>query len=110
MELNKETQEYFDELEGKIKDIYKIAGSARSQGKDPATEVEAISAGDLAARVEGLVGPKGIEHKIRKVGKDIPGIIDSLLRGDFDVAENGRIEQALRTSLAIFTTSSKTVA
>jgi len=47
MEIDKDTQEYFDELEDKIKNIYKIAESARLQGKDPAVEVEARSAGDL---------------------------------------------------------------
>ena len=103
MEIDKDTQEYFDELEDKIKNIYKIAESARLQGKDPAVEVEARSAGDLAARVEGLVGPKGIEDKIREAGRDVTEIIDSILRGDFDVAEDERIEQALRTSLAILT-------
>ena len=49
-EINKDTQEYFDELEDKIRNIYKIAESARLQGKDPAVEVGARSAGDLAAR------------------------------------------------------------
>ena len=40
--------------------IYDIASQARRLNLDPDVVVEALPAGDLAARVEGLVGPPGI--------------------------------------------------
>jgi len=90
-----------------MEEIYAIAAEARGKGYDPADEVEALPAGDLAARVEGLVGPKGIADRIRKLGRDnITAIIDSMLNPDPHTPtqqKEAQIEQALRTSLAILT-------
>ncbi|MEM2918893.1 MAG: DNA polymerase II large subunit [Candidatus Altiarchaeota archaeon] len=100
--------EYFSELKKKISDAYDIASKARAEAIDPDIEVEAIPAGDLATRVEGLVGLAGIASKIRKFGRsNITNIIDDILGEDViflkkEEIEN-RIEKAIRTALAILT-------
>ncbi|MBN2013835.1 MAG: DNA polymerase II large subunit [Candidatus Altiarchaeota archaeon] len=98
---------YFKELDEKIKETYRIAEKARALGLDPSLKVEALPAGDLASRVEGLVGPEGIAEKIKEYGRDnIKGIIDFVL-GDVSSlprkAQEQRIDQALRTALAVIT-------
>ncbi len=105
--MDSDTEKYFRELKGKINSAYEVAGRARSKGLDPSMEVEAIPAGDLASRVEGLVGPEGIADKIKELGRDnLSSIMDYVL-GDVSNASKSlmeqRIDQALRTSLAITT-------
>ncbi len=100
-------EEYSRELEEKLRKVYEIAGAARAKGFDPDDRVEALPAGDLATRVEGLVGPEGIAEKIKEVGREnIPKIIEYIL-SDVSFAKKSerekRIEQALRTALAILT-------
>jgi len=100
-------ERYFRELREKIASAYEVANRARSEGKDPDLNVEALPAGDLAARVEGLVGPEGISVKIKEFGREnIAGILDYVL-GDISRLPNPgkekRMEQALRTGLAIIT-------
>jgi len=98
---------YFDGLRKEIDKIYKIANLVRKKGFDPDVKVEAIPAGDLATRVEGLVGPRGIAKKIKEVGREnIPKIIEYIISDiSFTTKEEKekRIEQALRTTLAILT-------
>ncbi|HIE33782.1 MAG TPA: DNA polymerase II large subunit [Candidatus Altiarchaeales archaeon] len=102
--------EYFKDIEEKVERTYKISKKVRSLGRDPETDIEALPAGDLATRVEGLVGPKGIALKIKELGREnIPDIIDYIL-GDTDSLyrlskpeKEKLIDQALRTSLAIIT-------
>ncbi len=102
-----DTDEYHRGLTEEIDRIYAAAAEARKQGHDPNPDVEALPAGDLAARVEGLVGPKGIANMIREKGRDnVSDILDSLL----DVEEYAgkqelerSAEQALRSTLAILT-------
>ncbi len=100
-------EEYFKELKDKINAAYKIAENARSMGFDPSLKVDAIPAGDLASRVEGLVGPEGIAEKIRKYGREnLTQIIDDVL-GDVShlpkKEQEKHVDQALRTALAITT-------
>ncbi|MEA1925386.1 MAG: DNA polymerase II large subunit [Candidatus Altiarchaeota archaeon] len=98
---------YFQELKEKIEEVYKIANEARSRNFDPDSRVEAIPAGDLATRVEGLVGPKGIAEKIKEVGREnIKDIIEYILSDISSTSKEERekrLEQALRTTLAILT-------
>ncbi|MBM3309229.1 MAG: DNA polymerase II large subunit [Candidatus Altiarchaeales archaeon] len=105
--MDEETKRYFQELQKSIEAEYALARNIRLGNIDPSPEVEAIPAGDLAARVEGLVGPKGIADQIRRMGKDnIASIIDSMLevRQGMSVEEmEPQIDQSLRTSLAILT-------
>ncbi len=100
-------EKYFVELREKIAQAYGIAAKARAEGNDPDLNVESLPAGDLATRVEGLVGPKGISTKIKEFGREnLTKILDHLL-GDMSEIPNPvkekRIEQALRTGLAIIT-------
>lgn len=105
IQMNKE--EYFNELKEKIAVTYDIANKARSLGKDPDVNVEALPAGNLAARVEGLVGPKGIASRIKELGREnIAQIVKEILGNAHSFSKEKkeeRIDQALRTSLAIIT-------
>jgi len=99
-----EVEQYFKGLKAEIERVYDVASKARSRQYDPSSEVEALPAGDIAARVEGRVGPKGIAEKIRAVGREnITEILDSILDGEFGLTLEERIEQAVRTSLDILT-------
>ncbi|MCX6695919.1 MAG: DNA polymerase II large subunit, partial [Candidatus Altiarchaeota archaeon] len=105
--MDEKTKKYFAGIGDEIKRIYAIAGEARSLNYDPESDVEAVPAGDLAARVEGLVGPTGIAIKIRKYGRsNLAMIIDSMLDLESKTPlamREKEIGQALRTSLAILT-------
>ena len=101
-------ENYFKEIEEKVKEAHEIASKARKKGYDPKREVEISFAKDLADRVEELVGPKGIAGKIRKYLKE-KGREETALQIAIEIAENMEgsfakiIEQAVRTGLAILT-------
>lgn len=59
--------DYFEKLENETNELYKIANEARSKGLDPEVETEIPLAKDLAERVEGLVGPKGVAKRIKEL-------------------------------------------
>ncbi|HNS25411.1 MAG TPA: hypothetical protein PKK85_05005, partial [Methanobacteriaceae archaeon] len=59
--------EYFDILEQETEKLYQIATQARKKGFDVETEPEIPLAKDLAERVEGLVGPKNVDLKIKEL-------------------------------------------
>lgn len=60
---------YYDMLRDELKRAYSIATAARKQGFDPTDDVEVKIAKDVAARVEGIVGPPGVEDVIRNLEK-----------------------------------------
>ena len=105
-------REYFSSLQEDIDRCYSIANKARKKGLDPEFEVEIPQALDLAARVEQLVGPKGIAPTIREVTKKIGNrelvsleIAKEIVKGKqykFNKTEDA-IDQAIRTGLAILT-------
>ena len=105
-------QEYFDKLQEDIEKCYKIAKEARKKGLDPELEIEIPRALDLAARVEQLVGPKGIAPKIREATKKIKDrelvsleIAKEIVKDKkykFERIEDA-LDQAVRTGLAILT-------
>jgi len=105
-------REYFIKIQEDINICYSIANKARKKGLDPEFEVEIPQALDLAARVEQLVGPKGIAPKIREVTKKIGDreivsleIAKEIAKGKrykFDRAEDA-LDHAIRTGLAILT-------
>ncbi|HDI12648.1 MAG TPA: hypothetical protein ENF64_00865, partial [Hadesarchaea archaeon] len=64
--MSPEMETYFREMEQKINEIYEIAKKARSLGRDPELDLEIPRAGDLASRVEKLVGPQGVAEVIRE--------------------------------------------
>ena len=60
---------YFESLEEETNNLYDIAKEARSKGHDLELEPEIPLTKDLAERVEGLVGPKGIDVRIKELEK-----------------------------------------
>ncbi|HIP17023.1 MAG TPA: DNA-directed DNA polymerase II large subunit [Methanothermococcus okinawensis] len=108
---SKEMELYFKNILDDVKKIYSIAEECRKKGYDPIDSVEIPLAKDMADRVEGLVGPKGISNRIRelvaKLGKEPAAleIAKEIVEGKFG-NENSKeklAEQALRTALAIIT-------
>ena len=109
--------DYFERLEKETLELYAIANEARSKGLDITTECEIPRAKDLAERVEGLVGPKGVAKRIKeldnqlqdreKVAFEIAAEIAS--SEDYADTKEGaakreeNADQALRTALAILT-------
>ncbi|MDR3063167.1 MAG: DNA polymerase II large subunit, partial [Methanobrevibacter sp.] len=65
--------DYFERLEKETINLYKIAEEARSKGFDAELHTETPLAKDLAERVEGLVGPKGIAKRIKELEVDEDG-------------------------------------
>jgi DNA polymerase II large subunit len=105
-----EMRAYFDTLEEGARRCYDIAQTARSGGYDPETHVEIPFAKDLAARVESLVGPKGIAERIRQVSTALGNREEAALAIAIEVAkrpgyrnEEDAMYQAVRTGLAILT-------
>ncbi|MEW5955426.1 MAG: DNA polymerase II large subunit, partial [Candidatus Micrarchaeota archaeon] len=110
-------QKYFDSITAEFKKAYALAETARKKGLDPTDFVEIAPAADVAARVEGLVGPPGIAARIRELiasgVKREPACYElckEIIDGKHAFpAANGRdakeaaIEQAVRTALALFT-------
>ncbi|OPY51999.1 MAG: DNA polymerase II large subunit [Methanosaeta sp. PtaU1.Bin060] len=106
------TREYFDLLEGGLDEAMAIAKEARSQGKDPTTDVEIPLAVDLAERVEKLIGIPGIASRIRELEAKGMSREEAALAIGIDFAE-GRlgqgfskiesVESAIRTSVALLT-------
>ena len=105
-------REYFSQLQKEIDECYDIAEKARKKGLDPEFTVEIPQALDLAARVEQLVGPKGIAPKIRQTTKKIGDreivsleIAKQIVKEKtykFNKVEKV-LDQAIRTGLAILT-------
>ncbi|MHA1868044.1 MAG: DNA polymerase II large subunit [Candidatus Heimdallarchaeaceae archaeon] len=106
-------KEYFEEINSLIEQTYKIAEQARKKGYDPSIEVEIPIAKDIADRVEGLIGPKGVGKRIRELEKEGLSresvafrIAEEIATGKFFSSEKVNLaEQAIRTSLAIITES-----
>ncbi|MCX6773045.1 MAG: DNA polymerase II large subunit [Candidatus Micrarchaeota archaeon] len=108
-----EQQEYFATLHKELDRAYAVAESARGKKFDPSLEVEIKLAADVAARVEGIVGPPGISKIIREldqqgIRREIIAhlIVKKIVNGEFPIAKNDKtslIEQAVRTGVGILT-------
>ncbi|MGQ9721949.1 MAG: DNA polymerase II large subunit [Candidatus Jordarchaeum sp.] len=59
--------EYFKTIESDFDELFTLAREARSRGYDPSNEPEILTARDVAARVEGLIGLKGVADRIREL-------------------------------------------
>lgn len=99
---------YLAAMQDQTQDGLKVAERAREQGHDPKSEVEIRLAPDVSARVEGLVGPIGVADAIRAIKTDRESacfeIAKQILDGKFGGDDEGqRLEQAVRTGLALFT-------
>ncbi len=109
-ECSEEMKKYFIELKEKADHCYNLAKTARNRGLDPELEPEIIMTEDLAARVEGLVGPKGIANRIRELAKEIPNreilsltVAKEIVKNMSDKSKEVAADQAVRTGLAILT-------
>ncbi|NMC60870.1 MAG: DNA polymerase II large subunit [Candidatus Methanofastidiosa archaeon] len=103
---------YFESLESGAKKAYEIAQEARKKGLDPSPSVEIPLATDMAGRIEGIVGPKGVAKKINELDKQghsrekIAIIIADEIIAEKYSKKNSKeklAEQAVRTGLAILT-------
>ena len=117
-----DAQAYFDLLKNGLERAYGMAEAARSKMFDPSLEVEIRPAADVAARVEGIVGPPGIQNLIRSLeaeGNSREMIAHMVVRKiasgevqlpqaagldpDSKEAKTARIEQGVRTGVGILT-------
>ena len=102
---------YHETLTYKLEKELEIAREARKKGLDPSPKPESNITKDLAARVEALVGIKGVGHRIRELERDGNGREEIALKIGYDFVEGkfGRynrvevIENAVRTAVAILT-------
>ncbi|VVB56645.1 DNA polymerase II large subunit [uncultured archaeon] len=106
-----EMEKYFEHLRTRMEKALDMANAARSRGLDPERYVEINPAADVAARVEGLVGPPGVAaliHKWEESGKSRELVAyevllaicrGELIKGDRDAL----IDQGVRTAVSILT-------
>ena len=108
--LSEEYRGYYEMLRARLNQLYEVAKRARALGLDPAPHPEPLVVEDLAERVEGMVGPKGVAERIRRLGEKLPRdelafkIAEEIVYGRFGrLSEEEAAEQAVRTALAILT-------
>ena len=103
--------DYNDLLKDGLNKAFSVASAARMKNLDPKSDVEVKIAKDVAARVEGVVGPQGVAEVIRKMeqgGKSREEIAFDITKEIasgkiFQGTLEQRIEQAVRTSVGILT-------
>ncbi|MEM4348173.1 MAG: DNA polymerase II large subunit [Candidatus Anstonellaceae archaeon] len=116
MDIQQENEKYFEFIREKLSVAYKVAEKARTKNLDPSLDVEIKIAADVAARVEGIVGPPGVSKIIREyeaAGHSretiayliVKKIISKEVELPAGVAEDKSklIEQAVRTGVGILT-------
>ncbi|MFH0737635.1 MAG: DNA polymerase II large subunit [Candidatus Micrarchaeota archaeon] len=104
-------REYSDILRDGLQKAYAVAAEARRQGYDPVEDIEVKIAKDIAARVEGIMGPPGVAELIRELEKggmareDIAfEVARKIAAGELMKAPKELlVEQAVRTGLGILT-------
>jgi len=100
--------EYFKNIEEIVEKSYELAKKAREKNLDPSPLPEIALANDLAARVEGLVGPKDVAQAIRQLQEKLEReevafqIAKDIVYEKFgEMSDEEGAEQAIRTALAI---------
>ena len=75
--MSKDTENYFNEIDEKIKKAYKLASKAKEKGLDAETKVDILIVKDMAERVEGLisvVAPQivnsGVSKRLKQLEKE----------------------------------------
>jgi len=104
-------KEYHDVLQKETDKVYDIAETARKKGLDAEEHVEVKRTKDIAARVEGLVGPAGVAKRIRELLAEKSrnavslDIVREIMGGNFGKIEekNELAEQCIRTALTLLT-------
>ncbi len=104
--------QYFENIEKEINRLYEIAKKARSVGIDPYEGPEVKIAHDIAARVESIVGPRGVAKRIRELTKIMNReemafkIAEEIVYGKFSkekISDEEIADQSVRTALAVLT-------
>ena len=110
LNLSEAYQQYYRQLKEELARLYEVAKKARSRGFDPKPHPEPLVVEDLAQRVEGMVGPKGVAESIRELSRKLPReelafkIAEEIVYGKFGrLSEEEAAEQAVRAALAILT-------
>ncbi|MBI5159764.1 DNA polymerase II large subunit [Candidatus Micrarchaeota archaeon] len=104
-------EKYFDGLNAGLERAYAVAGKALALGFDASLEPEIKRAADVAARVEGIVGPKGIAEGIRALEaggleRELVAVelVKQICSGKyFQGSKEELINQAVRTGVAVLT-------
>jgi len=102
-------REYYTGLEERLLRLYEVAERAREKGLDPALEVEAEITGDIAERIEKLIGSRRISGRMRELEamdrqEMAFKIAEEIALGRFGSMEREEAaDQAIRTGLAILT-------
>ncbi|MEM3030890.1 MAG: DNA polymerase II large subunit [Candidatus Micrarchaeia archaeon] len=101
---------YFASLSNGLNKAFEVARRARATHIDPADEPEIKIAEDVAARVEALVGPRGVAGGIRALGLDRSreelafNIAEQILEGKYGGGgKEELLNQAIRTGVALLT-------
>jgi len=102
---------YYKTLTDKLEKEIEIAKEARKKGFDPSLQPEIDITKDLAARVEALMGIKGVGSRIRELERNGNSREEIALKIGYDFVDGkfGRykrvevIENAVRTAVAILT-------
>jgi DNA polymerase II large subunit len=110
-EAEEEVKNYFKSLQDGLQEALNLAGSARAQNFDPEPFVEITPATDVAGRVEGIVGPKGIAEVIRAAEKGGRSrelvayeVLKKIVNGELmSGTPEQLIEQGVRTGVGILT-------
>jgi len=106
-----EMKAYFQALEDEVNRLYDVAKEARKKGLDPELEPEIHLAKDVAGKVEGLMGIKGIGKRITSLGETMDRenvafkIAQEVASGRFGAnqSEEVKADLAIRAALAILT-------
>ena len=106
--MSEEMKKYFENLEKKADDIYRVAKEARKMGFDPETDVEIPRAKDLALRVEELTGVRGVAEEIRELSSRMGdrGSVAILMAKKIAKRYEDKkeaLEKAIRVGLAVLT-------
>lgn len=101
---------YFASLSDGLQRCFEVARKARATHIDPSDEPEIKIAEDVAARVEALVGPKGVAEGIRTLGLNRSreelafNIAEQILEGKYgEGSKEELLNQAIRTGVALLT-------
>ncbi|MFB0560502.1 MAG: DNA polymerase II large subunit [Candidatus Lokiarchaeia archaeon] len=106
-----EMLEYFKTIEGNFDNLYNVAREARSREYDPVNEPEILTARDVAARVEGLIGLEGVADRIRELSEKMTReevafkIAEEIVYRKFGNLKNDKevADKAIRLALALLT-------
>ena len=109
--MDDDDRRYFERIEARLDEAWERASRARERGIDPQTEIEIPIAEDMAARVENILGIKGVAERVRELEETHSREEAALALardfadgrvGDYDTRA-GKIEGAVRTAVALLT-------